>query len=215
MQLAEAEALSVLDDHDGGVRVVDADLDDGGGHQHRVDAGHEIPQNGRLFQRRLRTPGQGDVQSLQLSGFQLFKHGFRAAQVVRLLLPVLHQWTDHIGLAAFPDLVPEEAVHILPFAFRHQPSADRDASRRQFADDGQVQVAVEDQGQGPGNRGGGHDQHMRGQAFLRLSLLLQIGPLVYAEAVLLVSDDKAEMPVFHVPADQRVGAEHRLAGAAF
>src|SRR4029077_5254860 len=31
MELGEAEALGVLDDHDGGVRDVDADFDDGGG----------------------------------------------------------------------------------------------------------------------------------------------------------------------------------------
>src|SRR5439155_16721657 len=33
MELGEAEALGVLDDHDGGVGDVDADFDDGGGNQ--------------------------------------------------------------------------------------------------------------------------------------------------------------------------------------
>src|SRR3989442_11697564 len=33
VQLREPEALGVLDQHDGGVRDVDADLDDGGGHE--------------------------------------------------------------------------------------------------------------------------------------------------------------------------------------
>ena len=33
VQLREAEALGVLDDHDGGVGNVDADFDDGGGDQ--------------------------------------------------------------------------------------------------------------------------------------------------------------------------------------
>ena len=34
MELRQAEALGVLDDHHGGVRHVDADLDDGGRDQH-------------------------------------------------------------------------------------------------------------------------------------------------------------------------------------
>ena len=39
MQLGEAEALGMLDDHDRGVRHVDADLDDGGGDE---DAGFAV-----------------------------------------------------------------------------------------------------------------------------------------------------------------------------
>jgi hypothetical protein len=34
VELGEAEALGVLDDDDGGVGHVDADLDDGGGDEH-------------------------------------------------------------------------------------------------------------------------------------------------------------------------------------
>ena len=44
VELGEAEALGVVDDHDGGVGDVDADLDDGGGDEHvdvaALEAGH-------------------------------------------------------------------------------------------------------------------------------------------------------------------------------
>ena len=48
VQLGDAEAVGVADDHDGGVGHVDPDLDDGGGHEHVGLARGEAPHDGVL-----------------------------------------------------------------------------------------------------------------------------------------------------------------------
>ncbi len=60
VQLRQAEAFGVLDDHDAGLGHVDADLHHGGGHQQADRAGGEGGQGGVAHLRRLLAMGQAD-----------------------------------------------------------------------------------------------------------------------------------------------------------
>ena len=66
------------------------------------------------------------------------------------------------------------------------------AAGGQLVDNRYIQIAVQNQGQGPRDRGGGHDQRVGMGAFGG-----QGGPLGHAEAVLLVGDHQTQVRKFH------------------
>ena len=54
---------------------------------------------------------------------------------------------------------------------------------------------------------------MGAQLSVRDPFFLQRGPLMHAEAVLFVRNHKPQLMISDIPADQRMGSEHRVAGA--
>ena len=81
----------------------------------------------------------------------------------------------------------------------------RGAAGGQLIDDGHVQIPVDNESQGAGNGGGGHDQHVGGMAFGG-----QGGALGHAEAVLLVGYHEAKIVKFHILRDKGVGPHHQV-----
>ena len=150
---------------------------------------------------------QLDAQIGQIPRAQVLVHHLRRQRVHRL--GFLHQRADHVHLPPLLHLAAQKAVHALPLVLRHDAGLDPLAPRRQLVDDGDVQIAVEDQRQRARNRRGRHHQHVG-----RFALAAQLGALAHAEAVLLVCDGQAQVPVFHALGDQRVGADDHVPLAA-
>ena len=100
-------------------------------------------------------------------------------------------------------------VHVPALCRAHKVGLDGLSSGGELVDDGQIEIAVEDQGQGPRNGCCAHDQHVGAAA-----LLLHGGALLDAEAVLLVTDHHAEIAEPYILGEQRVGAGNGLPGPA-
>ena len=124
-------------------------------------------------------------------------------------LAFLHHGTDHIGLTALFHLSGDELIRPAPVAGIHHTVFNGKPVGRNLVDDRNVQIPVQDDGQGPGNGRGAHDHHM-GEAALASKKL----PLGHAEPVLFVSDHQGQPVIDHLFLDQGMGSDDdvRLVG---
>ena len=104
------------------------------------------------------------------------------------LVLLVHGGADDVNLPPQAHLLAHEAVEPLALVLPDEHGVHRGASRGQLVDDRQVQVPVDHQGQGPGDGGSRHDQHMRPK--IPATLGGEGGSLVHAEAMLFVGDDQ-------------------------
>jgi hypothetical protein len=208
VQLGQPEALGVLDHHERGVRHVDADFDDGGGHQQVHFAVSERLHHGGLFGLRQPAVHQPDAQVRQVHPHALVGvHGrleFKG-------FAFLDQRTDPVGLLPAARGLRDVGDDFFAPRVRDQLGQDRRASRRQFVDDGHVQVGKKGHGQGAGNRRGAHVELVRHDAAAHgFALAGERQALPDAEAVLLVDDGQAQAMEFDVVLDQRLRAHDQL-----
>ena len=209
VQLGEAEALGVLDDHQAGVGHVHAHLDHRGGHQHLELAAHEGLHHRRLDVVLEPPVHQAHRQVGQRGGEHLV--GFLGGlQLQRLGL--LDQRAHPVGLAALDAGVVDAADHLLAARLGHQLGDDGRAARRQLVEHRHVEVGVVAHRQRAWDRRGRHHQHVRRLA--GLALFAQGQALAHAEAVLLVDHRQGQAGQRHRVFDQRVGAHRQqyLAG---
>ena len=186
VELREAEALGVLDDHHRGVRHVDADLDDRRRDEHLYLAGDEAAHH-LLLLRRLHLPVQqpdGEVREDAVA--QVLEHPRRVLQVH--LLRLFDERVDDVSLTARAHLALDALVDSGALVLADDDRLDRRASRRQFVDDRDVQIAVDGHGERARDGRGRHHEHVGVEAALAQGRALQD-----AEAVLLVDDDEAEL----------------------
>ena len=87
--------------------------------------------------------------------------------------------------------------------------ADGLAAWRQLVDDAHVEIAIKCHGEGTGDGGGCHHQHVRGI----LALGPEFGALGHTEAVLFIDDDKAQTGELDGVLDDGMGAHEDLDGA--
>src|ERR1700722_9065660 len=207
VQLCQAEAIGVLDDHHRGVGNVDAYFDFRRRHQNLNLVFSKLFHH-RFFFFIFQT-------AMQQAHAKLREHRFREALVFRgggfeLLLRFFNHWIDHVGLPSGGDFAAGKLPDSRELAFVGPAGFDGRAPRRHFVDHRNFEVAVQRQRQGARNGRGGHDQHVGRGAFVHQFFSLQD-----AEAVLLVDDDQAEPLKRHWIFDQRVRAHHDLRLAAF
>ena len=206
MELAQTEPVRVLDHHQGSVGHIHANFDDGSGHQHiRLalgKAGHNLlllhPLHLAVEQGHPQVREDGLLQGLCPGGGGLHVQ----------LLVLLHRRAHHKALVPFGYLLADEGVDPGPVALPYQEGLHRLPSRGQLIQHGDLQVAIHQKGQGPGDGRCRHDQQMGG-----LSLGGKLAALTHAEAVLLIGDDKAQILKFGAVGDQGVGT-HRQIGLA-
>src|SRR5215210_508372 len=187
MELGEAEAFRAFDHDRARVRHVDTDLDDNGSHEHLnlpcPEQGHHLTLVLGLHpavQKPDHPLGEDVVGELLvelLGGAHIF-------QCLRLL----DERTDHVSLPPFLDRLADLLVGPESFRGVDDPGLDRFPARWQFVYQGDLEVAVEREGEGPRYRGGRHDEGVRSGPFLA-----EHRPLADAEAVLLVHDDEREV----------------------
>src|SRR6267378_366468 len=211
VELGEAEALGVLDDHDGGVGDVNADFNDGGGDEDLRLVLAEALHDFFFF-----VAGEAAVQEAELElgknfarqALKFFHGGFQ------LELRFLDDRINDVTLVACGDFAAEKFPNAGEMLLRGHARDDGRAAGREFIENGNVEVAVE--GEREGARDGRRRQHekMR-RAAMRGGFIHQALALEDAEAMLLVNGDEAEAGEFDVVFDERVGTddELRLAGA--
>ena len=118
---------------------------------------------------------------------------------------VLDGRADQIHLPPLVDLAVQKAVQVLPPLAGDTPGLDRGAPGGQLVEDGNVEVAVDEQAQRAGDGRGAHHQKMGVRG-----LFGQHPALAHAEAVLLVDDGKAQPGKLHPLAEDGVGAHHKV-----
>ena len=208
MQLREAEALGVLNNHERRVRHVHADLNDRrrdenirlpggeGGHagvlvlslHAAVDAGHAV---------------------LRKRPLQHLRMLFGGLEIGRDVVRLLYLRADDEHLSPLADELVDEGVEPRAVALVHAHGLHRLAAGRQLVDDRHVQIAVHQQRQRARDGRRTHDERVR-----LLALAHERGALLDAEAVLLVRDDKTETEKRHRVADERVRADDDIEQAA-
>ena len=114
---------------------------------------------------------------------------------------VLDGRADDIHLSSGIDFSIKEAVEVGPLFAGDAAGLDGLAARRQLVEDGDIEVAVHQQPQRPGDGGGTHDQ----QVGIR-GLFGQQAPLAHTEAVLFVHDGQTQPGELHALAEDGVGA---------
>src|SRR6266852_1499716 len=206
MELGEAEALGVLDDHDGGVGDIDADFDDGGGDEDLRFVFAEALHDFFFF-----VAGEAAVQEAEL---ELGKNFAREALVFfhggfQLELRFLDDGIDDVALVAGGDFAAEEFPDAGEMRLAGRARDDGRAAGGKLIEDGNVEVAIESERKRARDGRGGEDEDVRGVAagggFVHEALALED-----AEAVLLVNGDEAEAGEFDVVLDEGVGADDEL-----
>ena len=182
MQGAQAIPLGVFNDHDRGVGHIHAHLDDRGGDEGVQPPGLEILHNGGF-----------------LLGLELAVHQAHPPLGQQGLGNV---FIDEIHLPPGVDLPVQKAVQRSPLFAGDAPGLDRLAARRKLIQNGDVQVAVDQQAQRAGDGGSAHDQQVG-----VLGLFGQHPALADAKAVLLVHHGQAQPGKFHALAEDGVGAD--------
>ena len=202
MQLGQAEALGVLDDHHRGIGGIDADLDHRGRHQHIHLSGPEVGRHGFLF-RRLHPAMQQANPFIAQRRPQVAPAVLRGRQF--RLFAFLHQGADPIHPVSLGN-GPPDPVHDFAQPFhRHQPGLRRDAPGRLFVQSADIQIAIDGERQGARNGRGGHDQRVRA-----ITLRRQAHPVRHPEAVLLVDHHQAQIGKIHAVLEQRMRAAHHV-----
>src|SRR5258708_6502622 len=188
VELGEAETLGVLDDHDGGVRDVDADFDDGGGDEDLRFVLAEALHDFFFF-----VAGEAAVEKAEL---ELGKNFAREALVFvdggfELELRFLDDGIDDVGLMSGGNFAAERFPNAGEMLLGGHARGDGSAAGRKLVENGNVEVAIESERESTRNGRGSEDEDVRGVAvgggFVHQALALED-----AEAVLLVNGDEAE-----------------------
>ena len=202
VELAEAKTLSVLDHHDGRVRYVHADLDDGRRDEY------------------LRLAGSKTLHlQVFVSGFHLAVNhrdlifGEGLAELIETVLQVLQveflilfdKRIDDVYLPSVLDLLAQEGVHLCAALDGVVDGLHGLTSRGKLVDDGDLEIAIDGHCQGAGDRCRGHDEDVGRTIRHRISvsgdapgLAPKFCPLCYAEAVLLINHHKSQVLPLHV-----------------
>ena len=220
MQLRDAEALGVLDQHHGRVGDVDPDLDHRRGDQHvglaRGKASHRL----LLLARPHAAVQQDEIESRKLAPAQALQlsrggaHGFprgagpRARVGVGILL-LLDQRAHDVCLPARPQLLAQQLIGLRAAALAgDHPRAYAQAAGGQLVQLARVEISVPGQGERARDRRRGHVQRVR------RALGVQRHALAHAETMLLVDYRQRQVAKVHVWLDQRVRADDQRQLAA-
>ena len=158
VELAEAEALGVEDDHDRGVGHVDAHLDNGCGYEHlRLAADETLHLEFLLL--RLHMPM--DLAHAEL-GESLTERLESVLEILQVdFLALLDKREDAVDLSALTDLPADAFVEGSCVGVEDVCGSDGLSAWWQLVDDAYVEVAVERHGQGARDGRGCHDEDVR------------------------------------------------------
>lgn len=203
VQLGEAEALGVEDDHHGGVGDVDADFDDGRGDEDLGFAGDETLHLG-FFLFGFHFSMYFAHSHAREDGFEGFVAFFEVFEIA--FLTFFDEGIDDVDLSALGNLLPNAGVEAGGLVIVFVKGLDGFAAGRKLVDDADVEVAVEGHGQRSRNGCGGHHEYVRrGGTFLP-----EFGALLDAETMLFVDDGQSETGELNAVFDQGVGADENV-----
>src|SRR5215469_13335496 len=203
VQLREAEAFRLLDQHDGGVGHIHADFNHRGRDQDFDFALFEALHGSFFFvaSEAAVYEAHGDLRE-DLAG-EVLIHVLRRFHGLRFRL--LDDRIDDVCLPALIHLLLQEAVDLLDAIGGGVFGDDGLSARRKLVDDGDVEIAVQGHGESARNGGGGHHEYIGVDAFLD-----ETEPLHDAKAMLLVDNGEAETLEFDVLFKKRVRADDHV-----
>jgi len=169
VELREAEAIGVFDHHDGRVRDIHADFDDGGGDEDERFLPAEAFHDGFLFFVFQAAVEKTDAQIGKNVAREALEFGCRCFQ---FLLRFLDNRIDHKGLATLRNFALEKLPDSGELRIRSPASFDGRAAWRHFVDHGEIEITVESEREGAGDRSGGHDEKVGRFAFFDEPLAL-------------------------------------------
>lgn len=204
VELGEAEMVRALHQHDRRVRNVHADFDHGGRDEHVVLLVAEVGHDAVFFVGLHASVQETEFEfgeNFLLEFFVFLGGGFEIIH----LLALFHERIDDEGLASVFDLRADEGEGALQFLRTEDVRFDGLTSRGHFVHDGEIEVAVEGEGERTRNRGGGHHQKVG-----RCAFVAERGALFDAEAMLFVNHDELQILELDGVFDQRVRADDNL-----
>ena len=158
VQLREAHALGVLDDHERRVRHVDADFDDGGRDQQPDLAVLERAHAALLLLRRHAAVHEADAHLRQRLGQR--GRGFLGGLVTQLF-GFFDERAHPVRLPSLRALLVDALDDLVAARLRQHHGLHRRAARRQLVDHGDVEIGVRGHRQRARDRRRRHDQLMR------------------------------------------------------
>ena len=126
------------------------------------------------------------------------------------VLTVLYQGTYHINLPAVCALIVNKPVNPRTGFLTYRIGLNFLPSRRQFINDGNIQIPINQQGKGTGNGCGRHDQQMNIFAFF-----CQAGTLIDTKPVLLIHHRNRKVMEPYLLTEQCMGADCHRQSAIF
>ena len=202
MELREAEAIGLLDDHDRRVRDVDADLD----HRRRDEdvelARLELRHHASPLGRRQASVEAADAIAAELGGAKplgLLLGGTRDTRLGRL-----DQRAHDVGLPPVVEVPAEPRVRLRAAIVGHPGGDHRLAVGRWQRELAHLEVAVDGECEGSRYRRRGEVENVRAPA------LDERGALRDAEAMLLVDDGHREIAEVDLLLDERVRPDDDL-----
>ncbi|RMS11058.1 hypothetical protein ALP75_204885 [Pseudomonas syringae pv. actinidiae] len=204
MQLGQAKALGVFDDHQAGIRHIDTDLDHRGRHQQLQRALLEFSHDRGFFCGFHAPVDQPDANLAQSTG-EFFVRGF--SSLAGQFFGLFDQRADPIRLAPLGTGCADAFDDFQAAAVGNQHRIDRRSAGRQFVENRSVQVSVGAHRQRARDGCGGHDQLVRAHQAAD-ALLAQRQTLLNTEPVLLVDDHQCQILELHLVLKQGVGTNH-------
>lgn len=211
VELGDAEAFGLLDDHDGGIGHVDADFDDCGCNEHLSLAFAKAVHDGVAVFAFHASVEEFDGEAMKFVLAEFEEYGFGGCGVVFGL--AFDAWTDDVGLSAAADLLAEEVPDFVEF-FRVVDTGSDDflAAGWEVADDRDFEVAELSEAEAAGDGCGRHDQNVGAGAIGGVFVAGETGALADAEAVLFVDDGDTEFGEADAVLDECLGADYELDG---
>ena len=205
MELGQAEALRVLDHHQGRIRHIDPHLDHRRRHQDLCLAAREALHR-RMPLGRFETTVDEIDPRIGKAPLDLLARFERRAQVD--LLALFDEGIDDVDLLSARQIRADQFHYALPLSRAQEDRLDRFAPGRELVDQRHVELAIERERETARNRCRRHDQAV-GKAAVAPDRG-ERGALQHAEAVLLVDDRKDEVAKLHVALDERVGSDDEI-----
>ena len=193
VELGEAKALGVFDEHERGVRHVDADLDDGGGNENIDLMRSKGAHDGILLLRFHLAVDGGDAKVGENFRLQVRCVGGDSLALVGQLVILRYHGADDVRLPALLHELAQKSVDARVIARGNGEGVDLLPPGGELIENGHVEIAVDHQRERARNGRCRHDEKMR---------VFPLGgercALIDTETVLLVGDDETEVLVLHI-----------------
>ena len=185
MKLRKPEPFCVLNEHDGGVRDIDSNFDDGRGDEYvtltRRKCGH------RLFLLFAFEPAVKECDAVSCKNCRQFLEALGSRFQIDFF-GLFNYGIDDIGLMSLFQFASNHFVNALGVALHDMDGSDWRPTGGHLINDGEIEIAVQRHSQCPGNRSCRHNERIG-----IFTLCHELQALDYTKTVLLVDDDHPEV----------------------